>query len=201
MLRAPVGFRHGHQQHAAVAQRSPPLAARGHPHPCPKRHASAWGARAVTWSAELLPAMCLRQHRQHQHQKCKQQHGITLSALPERSLGLCVKFQWQRQPQQRQRHQLCRIMSSLAPLPASAAAGSLLALLPAAAVPATPLLPVSGPWGVWAVLVGAGAIGMWSERTRLGKELSGALVATLVGGRMPLQSRIIVSVQWRAQCS
>jgi len=44
------------------------------------------------------------------------------------------------------------------------------------------LIPAAGPWGVWTGLVVAGAFGMWSERTRLGKELSGALVATLAGG-------------------
>lgn len=44
------------------------------------------------------------------------------------------------------------------------------------------LVPAAGPWGVWTGLVVAGAFGMWSERTRLGKELSGALVATLAGG-------------------
>ena len=41
--------------------------------------------------------------------------------------------------------------------------------------------PASGPWGVWSGLILAGAFGMWSERTKLGKELSGALVATLAG--------------------
>jgi len=40
---------------------------------------------------------------------------------------------------------------------------------------------VGGPWGVWAALITAGALGLWSEKTRLGKELSGALVATLAG--------------------
>ena len=179
MLRAPVSLRYRHQQHAEFAPRSPPLIARGHPHPRPKRHASTWGAQAA-WSAELLPAVCPRQHRLHQHQKHKQQHGVTaISALPEWSAGRSVvKLQQGQLLQQR-----CRTLSPLASLPASAAAESLLALLPAAAFPATSLLPVSGPWGVWAVLVGAGAIGIWSERTRLGKELSGALVATLVGGR------------------
>lgn len=34
---------------------------------------------------------------------------------------------------------------------------------------------------MWAGLVFAGAFGIWSERTRLGRELSGALVSTLVG--------------------
>ncbi len=28
-------------------------------------------------------------------------------------------------------------------------------------------------WGVWAGLLAAAAVGMWSERTRLGRELSG----------------------------
>jgi uncharacterized membrane protein len=43
------------------------------------------------------------------------------------------------------------------------------------------LLPLSGPFGVWSALIAAGFFGIWSERTRLGKELSGALVATLAG--------------------
>ncbi|KAG2485644.1 hypothetical protein HYH03_015616 [Edaphochlamys debaryana] len=43
------------------------------------------------------------------------------------------------------------------------------------------LFPLQGSWGVWSGLVAAGAFGLWSERTRLGKELSGALVATLAG--------------------
>ena len=194
MLRAPVSLRYRHQQHAEFAQRSPPLIARGHPHPRPKRHASTWGAQAA-WSAELLPAAWLRQHRQHQHQMHKQRYTInSLSALPEWSAWRLVKLQRQQWPQWRLQQQLRRTVSPLSSLPVSAAAAeSLLALLPTAAVSAAPLLPVSGPWGVWAVLVGAGAIGMWSERTRLGKELSGALVATLVGsdgwGVKPLLSR------------
>eukprot|EP00195_Chlamydomonas_chlamydogama_P010083 CAMPEP_0202915942 /NCGR_PEP_ID=MMETSP1392-20130828/67146_1 /ASSEMBLY_ACC=CAM_ASM_000868 /TAXON_ID=225041 /ORGANISM="Chlamydomonas chlamydogama, Strain SAG 11-48b" /LENGTH=157 /DNA_ID=CAMNT_0049608155 /DNA_START=316 /DNA_END=787 /DNA_ORIENTATION=+ len=35
--------------------------------------------------------------------------------------------------------------------------------------------------GYLAALIVAGAFGLWSEKTRLGKELSGALVATLAG--------------------
>ena len=35
------------------------------------------------------------------------------------------------------------------------------------------LIPVQGSWGVWSALIFAGAFGLWSERTRLGKELSG----------------------------
>ncbi|GLI59685.1 hypothetical protein VaNZ11_001627 [Volvox africanus] len=50
------------------------------------------------------------------------------------------------------------------------------------AIPELPtLLPLQGPWGVWTGLVLAGAFGLWSERTRVGKELSGALVSTLAG--------------------
>ncbi|EFJ49253.1 hypothetical protein VOLCADRAFT_120770 [Volvox carteri f. nagariensis] len=50
------------------------------------------------------------------------------------------------------------------------------------ALPELPtLLPLQGPWGVWTGLVLAGALGLWSERTRLGKELNGALVSTLCG--------------------
>lgn len=44
------------------------------------------------------------------------------------------------------------------------------------------LFPASGIFGVWAALALAGAFGRWAEhRTRWGKELSGALVATLAG--------------------
>lgn len=49
------------------------------------------------------------------------------------------------------------------------------------------LVPASGPWGVWSGLICAGAFGLWSERTRLGKELSGALVATLAGEKSGFQ--------------
>lgn len=47
--------------------------------------------------------------------------------------------------------------------------------------PVPDLLPLSGPWGVWTALVCAGAVGLWSERTKLGRDLSGALVTTLLG--------------------
>jgi len=48
-------------------------------------------------------------------------------------------------------------------------------------LPTAPLIPASDPWGVWAALVAAGAAGLWAERhTQAGKELTGALVATLV---------------------
>ncbi|KAI8465541.1 MAG: hypothetical protein J3K34DRAFT_454744 [Monoraphidium minutum] len=52
----------------------------------------------------------------------------------------------------------------------------------AGALPLPQLLPASGPWGVWCGLICCGAFGMWAERnTRVGRELSGALVATLAG--------------------
>lgn len=60
------------------------------------------------------------------------------------------------------------------------------------ALPLPTLLPASGPWGVWAGLICAGAFGMWSERTRLGKELSGALVATLAGEKVSLHRLVVV---------
>ncbi|GIL68447.1 hypothetical protein Vafri_21724 [Volvox africanus] len=68
----------------------------------------------------------------------------------------------------------------------TAAAAATVAAAPASisvlAMPELPtLLPLQGPWGVWTGLVLAGAFGLWSERTRLGKELSGALVSTLAG--------------------
>ena len=39
---------------------------------------------------------------------------------------------------------------------------------------ASALLPATSPWGIWAGLALAAAGGFWSERTRVGKELSGA---------------------------
>lgn len=39
----------------------------------------------------------------------------------------------------------------------------------------------SNPWRVWACLTCAGAAGLWSEKTKWGKELSGPLVSTLAG--------------------
>ncbi|GBG00384.1 hypothetical protein Rsub_13136 [Raphidocelis subcapitata] len=51
-----------------------------------------------------------------------------------------------------------------------------------AALPLPQLFPAAGPFGVWTGLICAGAFGMWAERnTRIGRELSGALVATLAG--------------------
>lgn len=85
--------------------------------------------------------------------------------------------------------------SRRAQLPAPAAAAAAAASIPAAAGDAgfqlalPQLFPATGPWGVWAGLVVAGAFGMWSERTRLGKELSGALVATLAGEQQQLRQR------------
>lgn len=39
----------------------------------------------------------------------------------------------------------------------------------------------ASPWGIWAALTFAGAAGLHLERTRWGKELSGALLSTLIG--------------------
>ncbi len=46
----------------------------------------------------------------------------------------------------------------------------------AALLPRLSLLPATSPWGIWAGLALAAAGGFWSERTRVGKELSGAHV-------------------------
>ena len=43
----------------------------------------------------------------------------------------------------------------------------------AALLPRFSLLPATSPWGIWAGLALAAAGGFWSERTRVGKELSG----------------------------
>eukprot|EP00803_Ostreobium_quekettii_P000714 evm.model.scf_1078.1 EVM.evm.TU.scf_1078.1 scf_1078:22511-29277(-) len=41
--------------------------------------------------------------------------------------------------------------------------------------------PIVEAWRVWAALAFASALGLWSEKTKLGRELSGALVATILG--------------------
>ena len=74
-------------------------------------------------------------------------------------------------PSQPRKHTQARVQATMIPTEAAAAL--------AVGIPG--VLPVSGPWGVWAVLALAGAAGMWAEETRLGKELSGALCATLTG--------------------
>eukprot|EP00249_Psilotum_nudum_P011189 c23018_g1_i1 orf=137-1540(+) len=45
---------------------------------------------------------------------------------------------------------------------------------------ALPLIAPSDNWGMWSVLLSIGAFGIWSENTKLGSTLSGALVSTLV---------------------
>ncbi|CAN0902832.1 Uncharacterized membrane protein YjcL [Linum grandiflorum] len=44
-----------------------------------------------------------------------------------------------------------------------------------------PLISPHDKWGMWTTLFAAGAFGIWSERTKIGSALSGALVSTLVG--------------------
>lgn len=45
-----------------------------------------------------------------------------------------------------------------------------------------PFLPLSSPWGPWAALIACGAMGLIAEeRTKIGRELSGALCSTLFG--------------------
>ncbi|OAY85222.1 putative membrane protein YjcL [Ananas comosus] len=51
----------------------------------------------------------------------------------------------------------------------------------AASAFATPLISPHDQWGTWAAAFAAAAFGIWSERTKLGSTLSGALVSTLVG--------------------
>ncbi|XP_072980681.1 uncharacterized protein [Typha angustifolia] len=45
----------------------------------------------------------------------------------------------------------------------------------------TPLISPQDQWGTWTALFAAGAFGIWSEKTKWGSALSGALVSTLVG--------------------
>lgn len=44
-----------------------------------------------------------------------------------------------------------------------------------------PLISPSDQWGNWTALFSIGAIGSWSENTKIGNMLSGALVSTLIG--------------------
>ncbi|KAJ4834226.1 hypothetical protein Tsubulata_018366 [Turnera subulata] len=44
-----------------------------------------------------------------------------------------------------------------------------------------PIISPTDPWGTWTALFAAGAFGIWSEKTKIGSTLSGALVSTLVG--------------------
>ncbi|KAJ0042025.1 hypothetical protein Pint_17522 [Pistacia integerrima] len=44
-----------------------------------------------------------------------------------------------------------------------------------------PLISPHDKWGTWTALFATGAFGIWSERTKIGSALSGALVSTLVG--------------------
>ncbi|GAB2221988.1 hypothetical protein Drorol1_Dr00013185 [Drosera rotundifolia] len=47
--------------------------------------------------------------------------------------------------------------------------------------PSLPIISPSDNWGTWTALFAAGAFGIWSEKTKIGSTLSGALVSTLVG--------------------
>ncbi|GLU21135.1 hypothetical protein SLE2022_372960 [Rubroshorea leprosula] len=44
-----------------------------------------------------------------------------------------------------------------------------------------PLISPNDQWGTWTALFATGAFGIWSEKTKIGSTLSGALVSTLVG--------------------
>ncbi|KAK1399504.1 putative membrane protein YjcL [Heracleum sosnowskyi] len=44
-----------------------------------------------------------------------------------------------------------------------------------------PLISPTDQWGNWTSLFAVGAFGIWSEKTKIGSSLSGALVSTLVG--------------------
>ncbi|KAF2533912.1 hypothetical protein F2Q70_00032435 [Brassica cretica] len=44
-----------------------------------------------------------------------------------------------------------------------------------------PLISPTDHWGQWAALFAAGAFGVWSEKTKMGSMMSGALTSTLLG--------------------
>ncbi|KAG5375142.1 hypothetical protein IGI04_039738 [Brassica rapa subsp. trilocularis] len=45
----------------------------------------------------------------------------------------------------------------------------------------TPLISGNDEWGTWTALFATGAFGLWSEKTKVGSAVSGALVSTLIG--------------------
>ncbi|CAH2070222.1 unnamed protein product [Thlaspi arvense] len=45
----------------------------------------------------------------------------------------------------------------------------------------TPLISGNDEWGTWTALFATGAFGLWSEKTKIGSAVSGALVSTLIG--------------------
>lgn len=44
-----------------------------------------------------------------------------------------------------------------------------------------PIISPQDQWGTWTALLATGAFGIWSEKTKIGSMLSGALVSTLIG--------------------
>ncbi|CAA0831010.1 Protein of unknown function (DUF819 [Striga hermonthica] len=44
-----------------------------------------------------------------------------------------------------------------------------------------PIISAEDQWGTWAALFATGAFGIWSEKTKIGSALSGALVSVLIG--------------------
>ncbi|KAL3653552.1 hypothetical protein CASFOL_003233 [Castilleja foliolosa] len=44
-----------------------------------------------------------------------------------------------------------------------------------------PIISPQDQWGTWTALFATGAFGIWSEKTKIGSALSGALVSTLIG--------------------
>ncbi|XP_059667122.1 uncharacterized protein LOC132312674, partial [Cornus florida] len=45
----------------------------------------------------------------------------------------------------------------------------------------SPLISPNDQWGTWTALFATGALGIWSEKTKIGSTLSGALVSILIG--------------------
>jgi hypothetical protein len=118
------------------------------------------------------------------------QLAITWTRQPPSTLHRSVNSNVNSRPS-RQRLQRLQAAAEAACIAAAAAAPSAAAgswslpLLGGTSLLLPCLWPAAGPWGVWSGLILAGAFGMWSERTRLGRELSGALVATLAGAALP----------------
>lgn len=129
-----------------------------------------------------LSAGLCRGQLDKQQQECSAVSSSCRYTAPHPHAAMAFRPMPIRQRSARHRHNNLLLPPPQAAASAAAAAGAAdPGLFLQQSIQLPQLVPASGPWGVWTGLIVAGAFGMWSERTRVGKELSGALVATLAG--------------------
>ena len=109
------------------------------------------------------PSTMLARHHKPAHMAfiCRRHSLASLPRFTQPWRGPASCPQGQRSYVQHQRAHLVMV---------SAAAPADVVLQAAAQGAGGSLLPVSGPWGVWAALVGAGALGLWAEKTKVRNE-------------------------------